>query len=225
MSEELEVLKIVTRRLNEAEIPYMITGSIAANYYTVPRMTRDVDIVVELEQGDIDKFVGLFEKGFYLNRETVTNEVSRQGMFNLIHNRYVVKIDFIINKSSAYQQTAFSHRKQVLIEQSPMWFVSAEDLHEVELQIDIKRGNTMNDTHPDVAIRFRDLMMSKTGQQRLLMGCSMYDTAKKIVRSAIYNNRPEITDEEMKKEIFLRFYGQEFSRADREKFLSALTAE
>ena len=225
MSEELEVLKIVTRRLNEAEIPYMISGSIAANYYTVPRMTRDIDIVIELEQGDIDKFVGLFEKDFYLNRETVTNEVSRRGMFNLIHNRYVVKIDFIVNKSSAYEQAAFSRKIKVLIERSPMWFVSAKDLHEVELQKDIQRGNTMNDTHPDVAIRFRDLMMSKTGQQRLLMGCSMYDTAKKIVRSAINNNRPEITDEEMKKEIFLRFYGKEFSRADREKFLSALMSE
>ncbi len=128
MSEELEVLKIVTRRLNEAEIPYMISGSIAANYYTVPRMTRDIDVVIELEQGGIDKFVGLFEKDFYLNRETVTNEVSRQGMFNLIHNQYVIKIDFIINKSSAYQQSAFSRRKQVQIEQSSMWFVSAEDL-------------------------------------------------------------------------------------------------
>ena len=83
----------------------------------------------------------------------------------------------------------------------------------------------MFDTHPDVAIRFRDLMMSKTGQQRLLMGCSMYDTAKKIVHSAIYNRRPEITDEEMKKEIFLRFYGKEFRRADREKFLSALMSK
>ncbi|HCO93350.1 MAG TPA: hypothetical protein DIU00_05265 [Phycisphaerales bacterium] len=128
MSEELEVLNIVSWRLNEAEIPYMISGSIAANYYTVPRMTRDIDIVIELKQEDIGKFVALFEKDFYLNRETVTNEVSRQGMFNLIHNRYVVKIDFIINKSSAYQQAAFSRRKQVLIDQSPMWFVSAEDL-------------------------------------------------------------------------------------------------
>ena len=60
----------------------------------------------------------------------------------------------------------------------------------------------MNDTHPDVTVRYRDLMMSKTGQQRLLLGCSMYDTSKQIVRSAIYNCRPEITDEEMKKEIF-----------------------
>jgi len=81
------------------------------------------------------------------------------------------------------------------------------------------------DTHPDVAIRFRDLMMSKTGQERLLMGCSMYDAAKQIVRSAIYNSRPEITDEEMKKEIFLRFYGNDFCRADREKFLSARMSE
>ena len=128
MSEELEVLKIVTRRLREAGINYMISGSIAVNYYTIPRMTRDIDVVIELKQGDIDKFVGLFEDDFYINRETVANEVSREGMFNLIYNQYVFKIDFIIKKSSEYQQGAFSRRKQVLIEQSPMWFVSAEDL-------------------------------------------------------------------------------------------------
>jgi len=128
MSEELEVLKIVTGRLNKASIPYMVSGSIAANYYTVPRMTRDIDIVIELKQDDIDKFVSLFEDGFYVNREMVTNEVSRMGIFNLIHNRYVIKIDFIIKKPSAHQKAAFSHKKEILIEGSPMWFISAEDL-------------------------------------------------------------------------------------------------
>jgi hypothetical protein len=83
----------------------------------------------------------------------------------------------------------------------------------------------MLDTHPDIAIRFRELMMRKSGEQRLLMGCSMYDTAKEIVRSAIYNSQPEIKDAEIKREIFLRFYGQEFSEADREKLLSALGAD
>ncbi|HUU18428.1 MAG TPA: hypothetical protein VMW72_14860 [Sedimentisphaerales bacterium] len=128
MSEELEVLKIVTQRLKEADINYMISGSIAANYYTIPRMTRDIDVVIELKQDDIDKFIGLFEGDFYVDREMVANEVSRQGMFNLIYDRYVIKIDFIIKKSSAYQNAAFSRRKQFLIEKSPMWFVSAEDL-------------------------------------------------------------------------------------------------
>ncbi len=83
----------------------------------------------------------------------------------------------------------------------------------------------MSDTHPDIAIRFRELMMRKSGEQRLLMGCSMYDTAKQIVRSAIYNSRPGITETEMKKEIFLIFYGQEFSQAERDKFFSALTSD
>ncbi|MFH1882610.1 MAG: hypothetical protein ABIL62_07875 [Planctomycetota bacterium] len=128
MSEELEVLKIVTQRLKKADINYMISGSIAANYYTIPRMTRDIDVVIELKQGDIDKFVGLFKSDFYVNREMITDEVSRRGMFNLIYNRYVIKIDFIIKKSSAYQNAAFSRRKEILIEGSPIWFVSAEDL-------------------------------------------------------------------------------------------------
>lgn len=83
----------------------------------------------------------------------------------------------------------------------------------------------MNDTHPEVAIRFRNLMMSKTGQERLLMGCSMYDTAKEIVRSSIYNGRPGITEVDMRREVFLRFYGQEFSRAERQKLLSMLALE
>ncbi len=83
----------------------------------------------------------------------------------------------------------------------------------------------MFDTHPEIAVRFRDLMMSKTGQERLLMGCSMYETAKQIVRSAIYNSRPGITDAELKREIFLRFYGQEFNEADKKKMLSVLVAD
>jgi len=83
----------------------------------------------------------------------------------------------------------------------------------------------MFDTHPDIAVRFRDLMMRKSGQERLLMGCSMYDTAKEIVRSAVRNRQPGITDAEIKREIFLRFYGPEFSQAEREKFLSALASE
>ena len=82
----------------------------------------------------------------------------------------------------------------------------------------------MNDTHPEVAAQFRDLMKARSNEQRLLMGCSMFDTAKQIVQSAIYSQHPEITPEEMRKEIFLRFYGLEFSQADREKIFLMFTA-
>lgn len=128
MSEELEVLKIVTERLNRANIPYMVSGSMAANYYTVPRMTRDIDIVIELKETDVDKFVDLFAGDFYINKEMIKKEVRRQGMFNLIHTQFVIKIDFIVKKSSPYQDTAFSRKREVLINSNPMWFISPEDL-------------------------------------------------------------------------------------------------
>jgi len=82
----------------------------------------------------------------------------------------------------------------------------------------------MNDTHPEVAAHFRNLMRAKSNEERLLMGCSMYDTAKQIVRSAIYSQHPGITASQLRKEIFIRFYGLEFSRADKEKILSVLVS-
>ena len=74
-SEELAVLKEVARRLNRAKISYMVTGSIAANFYTVPRMTRDIDIVVELSDRDISRFIALFQNDFYLEPRTVREAV------------------------------------------------------------------------------------------------------------------------------------------------------
>jgi len=70
MSEELEVLKEVARRLDRAGIAYMVTGSTAANFYSVPRMTRDIDIVVELSEQDVGKFILGFEKDHYLEPAT-----------------------------------------------------------------------------------------------------------------------------------------------------------
>jgi hypothetical protein len=79
MSEELDVLKEVARRLERAGIAYMITGSIAANFYTVPRMTRDIDIVVELGERDVARFISLFETDYYLDAQTVAQAVRAKG--------------------------------------------------------------------------------------------------------------------------------------------------
>lgn len=127
-AEELAVLKEVTRRLNRAKIPYMVTGSIAANFYTVPRMTRDIDIVVELSERDIGQFIPLFEKDYYLEPETVQEAVKNKGIFNLIQNECVIKIDFVVRKNTPYRRREFSGRKKVSVEDQELYMVAAEDL-------------------------------------------------------------------------------------------------
>jgi hypothetical protein len=128
MSEELEVLKEVARRLERAAIPYMITGSIATNFYTVPRMTRDIDIVVELFERDIRRFIPLFENDYYLEPQTVREAVMRKGMFNLIHDEYIMKIDFVVRKDTPYRRREFSRRKTVTVDDQDLFIVSPEDL-------------------------------------------------------------------------------------------------
>jgi len=128
MSEELAVLKIVARRLDQAGLPYMISGSMAANYYTVPRMTRDIDVVIELSEADADNFLRVFRDDFYVDQEMVKHEVLRKGMFNVIHNQSVIKIDFIVRKNAPFHRAAFSRRQRILVDNHPVWFIAAEDL-------------------------------------------------------------------------------------------------
>ena len=49
----------VIDRLNEASIPYMLTGSIAVNIYGHSRATNDFDIVIQIHSPDVKKIYNL----------------------------------------------------------------------------------------------------------------------------------------------------------------------
>ena len=83
----------------------------------------------------------------------------------------------------------------------------------------------MNDTSEEMQARFQDMIMQRSPVERLLMGCSMYDTAKQIVKSAILQENPKMSREEMREKLFLRFYGMEFDNAQKKKILKVLREE
>jgi hypothetical protein len=105
-----------------------VTGSVAMNYYAQPRMTRDIDLVVSLDEAQTETFLRLFEGEYYFDRESVKHAVSRRKMFNLIHYDAVIKIDFVVLKPDAYRQEEFARRKQINIGDFQTWIVSREDL-------------------------------------------------------------------------------------------------
>jgi hypothetical protein len=123
-----ELLKTVTRLLDQKGIGYMISGSLAFNVYCIPRMTMDIDIVIELDQENLDDFLEIFSEGFYLDEVKVRQEIRRKGMFNVIDHRSGFKIDFIIRKDTEYRRLEFSRKTMKLLEGIPLWMVSAEDL-------------------------------------------------------------------------------------------------
>lgn len=125
---ELDILRDVSQRLGGAGIAFMLTGSVAMNYYAQPRMTRDIDLVVALTPADAEVVVRLFETDFYLDAETVARAIAGRSMFNLIHLDSVIKVDCIVRKDEAFRLEEFARRKEIVLEDFHTWIVSREDL-------------------------------------------------------------------------------------------------
>lgn len=128
MTQELDILRIVGDRLEASTVPFMLTGSFALGYYGKPRMTRDLDFVVALLDGEVDGLVKAFSPDFYIDEDATRSAVKAQSMFNLMHLDSAIKVDLIVRKDSQYRQVEFERRKAVDLAGVRTWITSREDL-------------------------------------------------------------------------------------------------
>ncbi len=128
MFNEIDIVRDVSRRLDEAGIGYMLTGSMALNYYAVPRMTRDIDVVVEISEDDAERVAGIFEPDYLVERAAIAEAVAHESMFNLIHLESVIKVDCIVRKAEPFRRQEFARRQRISLPGFDTWIVSKEDL-------------------------------------------------------------------------------------------------
>lgn len=124
----LELLQRIVKSLEAKNIQYMLSGSIALNNYSIPRMTLDIDIVIELHEANLQDFLSIFGENYYLNQDTVRTEIKRLGMFNVIDHETGFKVDFILRKNTEFRINEFNRKKQTKFANFDVWIVSAEDL-------------------------------------------------------------------------------------------------
>ena len=125
---EIDILRDVTGRLDQVGTAYMITGSMAMNYYAQPRMTRDIDVVVEIFPAEVDKIEAIFSSDYIIDHDALSYAAKHEFMFNIIHCQSVIKVDFIVRKSTEYRRLEFSRRIKVEISDFHAWLASREDL-------------------------------------------------------------------------------------------------
>ena len=80
----------------------------------------------------------------------------------------------------------------------------------------------MNDTPADVDGKYRDMLLRRSGEERLRMGCSMHASARALVVASVLASDPRSSAAKLRREIFLRFYGHEFDAETRAKILGVL---
>ena len=72
----------------------------------------------------------------------------------------------------------------------------------------------MSDTSKAARALFRGKLMELSGEERMLMGFEMHESAREIVLASLPG---EMSEEERRRQLFLRFYSRDFDRAEREK--------
>ena len=122
---EVDIVRDTSHR---AGISYMLTGSMAMNYYAQPRMTRDIDIVIAIGPEDVDRVAALFRPDYHVSEENIRESIAHESIFNLIHQESVIKVACIIRKSSQYRRAEFERRQKIAIDDFITFIVSKEDL-------------------------------------------------------------------------------------------------
>lgn len=80
----------------------------------------------------------------------------------------------------------------------------------------------MKDTSIEMEQRFRSMILARSGEDRLKMGCSMHETAQTLVIASLKEQTPHLTREDLRRSLFLRFYKGDFDKNTSEKILARL---
>jgi hypothetical protein len=125
-----ELLLFAARKLDEMQVAYLVTGSMATMTYGEVRFTNDVDIVADFREEHVDAICEAFPTPeFYCSRPAVEDAIRRRFQFNVIHPTSGLKIDFMVPREDPFNESRLSRGQQIQLDDdgNAARFASAED--------------------------------------------------------------------------------------------------
>ena len=110
MATPADALARLLEVLDRMEISYSIGGSVASSAHGIPRMTNDVDLVVDLAPDRIDEFAALLHEEFYADAALIRESFALGRAANLIHYATAYKFDLFPRRNDDYSRIEFDRR-------------------------------------------------------------------------------------------------------------------
>ena len=121
----------VVATLSTAEVPFMLTGSVAAAYHGAPRATVDIDFVIAASPAQLRRIVDEFLRdGLYASEDAALETHACGGMFNVnvIDSASGWKVDLIHRKDRPFSREEFARRVAIVLDDSPLAVATLEDV-------------------------------------------------------------------------------------------------
>ncbi len=107
----MNVERDVLDRLEALGFRWYLTGSWALAVYAEPRMTRDIDVVLDATGTDYTaKIRPAFESDFLVNDPI---DLGRRYMGGLIHKRELVRVDLMFGRTDPWARSAMDRRRKL----------------------------------------------------------------------------------------------------------------
>ena len=107
----------------------MVTGSVAGAYHGFPRVTHDIDLVIDPDEQGLRRLIERFgDDRFYLSREAAEDALRQRSMFNIIALESGWKFDLIVRKDRPFSQAEFARREARKQGEQTVWVATVEDL-------------------------------------------------------------------------------------------------
>jgi hypothetical protein len=130
-----DLLERVSKVLEAAQVPYMLTGSYASSVHGTPRATQDLDIVISPTRSQLANLVQLLpDTEYYVSDDAAMDAFARRSQFNVIDFSTGWKVDFIIIKDRDFSRTEFERRRLLQLENLPVFVASPEDVLVAKLE-------------------------------------------------------------------------------------------
>ncbi len=125
-----EFLKTFLEQLEALGSIYAVTGSVASNFWGIPRLTHDVDVLVVLTPAQVPRVIAAFSSERYYISELAVREAVRSGrMFNVIDSQTGDKADLWVSPDDSFSQDMLKRRRRVELLAGVSAFIgSAEDV-------------------------------------------------------------------------------------------------
>ena len=123
MTSQENFLERLIKKLDQQNIPYMLSGSVSSSLHGQPRATNDADIVIAPAEEQLIAFVKSLGDDYYVNPDAASDAFKNNSVFNVVDIQNSWKADFIIRKNRPFSREEFQRRQKANIMGLDVWVV------------------------------------------------------------------------------------------------------
>ena len=141
MSNQEDFFHQLATLLENASIPFMVSGSIASSLHGNPRATNDFDLVIDPDPGSLNRLIDSVPAEWYVSRDAAQTAFKQRSMFNVLDSVGGWKADLIIRKDRPFSVREFSRKVPAIVLGVDVAVVSPEDSILSKLEWSVESGS------------------------------------------------------------------------------------